>query len=215
MYRSNYGEYRVDESQSGERGLGNVHPIKPERNAGRPPPDSAKDSGLRQRVLVDRIYKKYHGLLMKFLRERLPNQEEAEDVAQEVYYRIVRREDLEALEYPKAFVMKIAKNLLIDLARLRSKHFIEVNMQCEDLEAETEEQQYTPEAQLEGEELLKLTELALTELSPKCQAIFIMNRVDGITFRQIAKELNLSQSMVEKYMRQALNHLILKIEAGR
>ncbi len=159
------------------------------------------------RAMVERIFHKYHRILMKFLRDSLFDKDEVEDVAQEVYYRISRRPDLDKIDYPKAFLMRTARNLLIDMNRCRRTQQAEVSPATKELANSELISADTPESMLGSEELLNTLQVALAELSPKCQAVFVMQRIDGIPYKQIASELNLSLSMVEKYMRQALKHL--------
>jgi RNA polymerase sigma factor (sigma-70 family) len=160
-------------------------------------------------LTVEKIFASYHGLLMKFIRERVNDQADAEDVAQEVYYRIARKPDLEQISYPKAFLIRTAQNLMIDMSRCGRN--VEIHPDTDlDLEVDTSEE--TPGNYALGADVLRTLEDALAELSPKCQAVFVMNRIDGISIRQIAVDINLSKSMVEKYMRQALKHLKNKME---
>jgi len=49
-------------------------------------------------------------------------------------------------------------------------------------------------------------EAALHELTPKCRAVFVLFHFDGVSQRDIADRLGISVSMVEKYVRQAVNH---------
>lgn len=159
---------------------------------------------------VEDIFHQYHGLLMKYLRERIFEQSEAEDIAQEIYYRIARIPNPEQIAYPKAFLMRTAKNYLIDMTRCGRKADIRTDMDV--LEAEPDYRGETPESRALGIDMLDSLEKALSQLSPKCQAVFVMNRIDGISIRQIAVQLNLSKSMIEKYMRQALKHLKVEMK---
>ena len=227
MYRYNYGEPLMDEVDPGDnRRIGtaadseqrgpepgsvpaethsavvsqgsNISPIKPRQ----------RPTG----YALERIVDSYHRILMKFLRERLINQDEAEDVAQEVYYRIARRPDLDKIAYPKAFLLRTATNLLIDMNRCRLKRQADIRPDTDLLDREEDIAMGTPETNVLSEQMVHVLEQALGELSPKCQAVFVMHRIDGIPYRQITRELNLSRSMVEKYMRQALKHLKTRME---
>ncbi len=168
-------------------------------------------------MVVERMFQRYHLVLMKYLRDRLFNKQEAEDVAQEVYYRIARRTASDQIDFPKAFLIRTARNLLIDMRRAAPKNQLLLSIDSEeDIELittiEDETIQENPESEISAEQLLSGIKAALAELNPKCQAVFVMNRVDGISYRQIAKDLNMSESMVGKYMRQALRHLMQTVE---
>jgi RNA polymerase sigma factor (sigma-70 family) len=48
---------------------------------------------------------------------------------------------------------------------------------------------------------------ALEELAPKCREVFVLHRFESLSYPQIAAELDLSVSMIEKYVSQALAHM--------
>ncbi len=156
---------------------------------------------------LEELFSRHHSDLLAFLKKRLYNRDDAEDVAQEVYFRLARQPNLDKITYPKAFLIRIATNLLIDMNRCRQNLQADVPLEPEEMAEQYGDDVSGPEVSAEGEEFLTAMQQALSQLSPKCRAIFVMNRVHGVTFRQIAEDLNLSRSMVEKYMRQALLHL--------
>ena len=59
---------------------------------------------------------------------------------------------------------------------------------------------------------LTLINSALKELPTKCRQAFYMHRVKGFSYPEIANELEVSTSMVEKYIIQALKHFRNKLE---
>jgi RNA polymerase sigma-70 factor (ECF subfamily) len=59
---------------------------------------------------------------------------------------------------------------------------------------------------LDGEHRMRVLEAALRELSPKCRAVFVLFHFDGVSQRDIADQLRISVSMVEKYVKQAVDH---------
>lgn len=156
-------------------------------------------------MTVEKLFTNYHNILLNYLRRNVGSYAEAEDIAQEVYYRLARKIDFEQVAYPKAFLMQTAKNCLIDIGRSAGR--LDVQSDNEALELELDCGSKTPERQVFSADILKTMEGALEQLSPKCQAVFVMNRMDGISYRQIAVQLGLSRSMVEKYMSKALKHL--------
>jgi RNA polymerase sigma factor (sigma-70 family) len=101
-------------------------------------------------------------------------------------------------------VLRTATNLAIDWlrrdVRLRTVH-------APDDEVETiEDPTERPEARLIAQERLRLLNAALLELPPKVRQALLLNRVDGLTQAEIAVKLGVSESMVTKYIAQALRH---------
>jgi RNA polymerase sigma factor (sigma-70 family) len=66
---------------------------------------------------------------------------------------------------------------------------------------------------LDAKQRLVRLERAMGELSPKCRSALLMNRLDGKTHREIAEELGVSESMVAKYVIQALKHCRARLSA--
>lgn len=166
---------------------------------------------------MEHMFNRYHSVLMKYLRDRLYNKDEAEDVAQEVYYRIARRSGVDSIDFPKAFLLRTARNLLIDMNRARPKPQALLSIDpAEDSDElagpEAGRVCESPESDVSAQQMLNLIKTALAGLSPRCQAVFIMNRIDGVSYRRIAVDLDMSESMVGKYMRQALKHLMRSLE---
>ena len=78
-----------------------------------------------------------------------------------------------------------------------------------------DEPNYSVEASIEAEQALKAVEAALYELPTKCRQAFVMHRRNGMSYPDIAAELAVSVSMVEKYIIRALKHLRSVRRAGR
>lgn len=182
----------------------------PQATGTRPP--SQQEGAPPAGYTMDRLFRSYHAILMNFLRQRLFNKFEAEDVAQEVYYRIARRPGLEQLAYPKAFLMQTARNLLIDMNRHRRKRQAAVQLDMEALASAEDISAGTPETNLQVEQMVNAVETLLSQLDARYQAVFWMHRIEGKTYRQISEELNIAQSTVEKRMRHTLEYLMSAME---
>ena len=69
-----------------------------------------------------------------------------------------------------------------------------------------------PESDLRMEQLSQALRDALQELPLKCQQVFLWNKIEGYTQKEIAEQLGLTSSSVEKYMKRALRHLQKKLQ---
>jgi RNA polymerase sigma factor (sigma-70 family) len=146
---------------------------------------------------------RYYGRLVRFLKRRSSSAEDAADLAQDTFARLSSA-DLRQVEKPESFLFTTALNLLRDRAR-------SAQVRHEAFSVPAEETQLicpAPHAErvLEGEQRMSVVEAALRELSPKCRAVFVLFHFDGMTQREIATQLRVSVSMVEKYVKQAVSH---------
>lgn len=141
--------------------------------------------------------------LVKYLTARFRNVEEAQEVAQEAWLRLYRLEHPETLDNAKAFLFQTASNLSIDRLRrqtLERKH-----------QPEADEPTQSVEDSVDAQLALRQVEAALEELPHKCRQAFVMHRHRNLSYPNIAQELGVSTSMVEKYIIQALKHLRNKL----
>lgn len=140
------------------------------------------------------------GDLLRFLRSRLSHGDQAQDLAQEVYLRLLRVEDLGLIRNPRAFVIHLAAHAAHEwrmLARNRLQHS---EGELEQLIADTGD----PADELERDERVRDLARVLSTLSPKCQAALLMHRRDGMTYQEIATQMQLSVAMVKKYLARGL-----------
>lgn len=140
------------------------------------------------------------GDLLRFLRSRLRHGDVAQDLAQEVYLRLLRMDDVGLIRNPRSFVIHLAAHAAHEwrmLARNRLQHSEE---ELELLVAESAD----PAEALEEDDRLHELRQVLATLSPKCQAVLLMHRRDGMTYQEIADHMQLSVAMVKKYMAKGL-----------
>lgn len=142
--------------------------------------------------------------LVKYLSARFRNVAEAQDIAQEAWLRIFRLGNPEQLSNAKAFLFQTASNLAIDRVR-RGK----LEQKYLDQELGLAEPALAPsmERTVVGTQQLELVEQALLSLPLKCRQAFVAHRNQGLPYAEIARQLGVSTSMVEKYIIQALRHL--------
>ena len=128
----------------------------------------------------------------------------AEDCVQEVFVRITRS-DLASVENVEAFFFTVASSVAMDLGRkLRARqshqHDSLNNFDLESREA-------SPARVLEDKEALQRLSDILDELKPRTREIFLLNRLDGLSYTQLAARFGLSVAAIEKQMSKALAHL--------
>ena len=160
---------------------------------------------LRKGTLIDALYRKYHQMLRRFLAGRHVHPDEAADIVQETYCRVLKSGDPESIRHPRAFLRQVASHVLLNREKHRRAGVEESALEFSLVEIEADE----PSAyrQLKAEQELDVVRAALDELAPKCREAFVMNRFEGLSYSQISAELDLSVSMIEKYVSRALSTL--------
>jgi RNA polymerase sigma factor (sigma-70 family) len=151
-----------------------------------------------------------HDELLRFLGARLPGAD-ADDVAQECYLRLQRYEHLLAVRDPKAFLFRVAVNLLTDRARQHARRQRDLErlggaVHFEDM-ADAPCGSSAPDDVLAAEQALRAIATALERLPAKCRRALLMQRIEGASHDEIAATLRVSKSMVEKYIARAVGAL--------
>lgn len=130
---------------------------------------------------------------------RIVPPKEIEDIVQETYVRICQIDNRETIKQPRSFLLKTAKNLAID-------HIKRAESQLVDSADETPEllQFNLPEDAIfqqvaSDEEFGQFCE-AVRLLPVQCRKVFILKKVYGYSQKEIAQQLDLSQSTVEKHI---------------
>jgi RNA polymerase sigma-70 factor (ECF subfamily) len=152
---------------------------------------------------VEDVFRQHNKALVQFLRSRLGSDQDAREVAQEAYVRLLQLDRPEELSFLRAYLFKIAANLAIDHVRRlgRARSVSEELPLFEFPEAPTQE------ARLGARDDLKIVSLAVSELPPKCRQAFLLSTVENRSSSQIAKHMNLSDRMIRIYLSRALEHI--------
>jgi RNA polymerase sigma factor (sigma-70 family) len=127
------------------------------------------------------------------LRRILPSTHELEDMVAEVLARAYATENWENVTTGRAYLFTIARNLVIDTARRNKVVSFETIADLELLGGEN-----TIEAQLHAREALRQVEAIVDSLPTQCRRVFILRRIHEKSMLEIAEEMSLSVSTVEK-----------------
>lgn len=151
------------------------------------------------------LYINCQGELEAVLFARVRCRETSADICQEAFMRLCRSDDLGSIGNLKAYLFRIALNLLVDHYRSQAVR-VAVSAEWNDDEPpETEDHRCAETVALGEQELDRLID-ALAALSPLCQRIFYLNRFEGLKQREIAETLNISIRTVEENIKRALIH---------
>ena len=133
------------------------------------------------------------------LMRRGQTEHEADDLVQEAWIRLECYQREQPVDEPEAFLMRAALNLSIDAHRARRARGEEVVLD----EVVLVDGRPGIEAELLARERLARLSVCLGRLNDKTRAIFLAQRVDGMSYQQIAERHGLSVSAVEKHIAKA------------
>jgi len=151
-------------------------------------------------AVIERLFREHNEALVRFLCGRLGSRNEALEIAQEAYVRLLSLEEPGAVSYLRAFLFKTAVNLAIDRRR-RDQSYDKV-AERQPFAEFTDNR--TPERELSGEQSLRHMEHLIEALPAKCRAAFVMSQIHGLDAATIAARLGITDSMVRKYVLRAL-----------
>lgn len=156
-----------------------------------------------ERLSLEQAFRRYHGGLMNFLRRRLRSEEDAADVAQETYIRLAQAyEDSLEPETASTLIFRIADNVAKDLSRRRKSRHAADHCSAHLVPLVSEEP--SQERRLHAQQQLERLYAAIESLPARCRQVFLLSRVDRMSYPQIARHCGISTSMVEKHITKAL-----------
>ncbi len=125
----------------------------------------------------------------------------ATDIAQETFLKVWEKQHKIDDARVKGLLFKIANNLFVSYYRKEKRSFEFFN------HYEPEEKSRTPEEDLVFEQLKENYSQALQRMPEKQRTVFLMSRVDQLTYNEIAEMVGVSVKAVEKRMKLALHFL--------
>jgi len=154
------------------------------------------------------LYSQHHSWLQRWLRVKLGNANDADDLTQDTFTRILGRADLGALHEPRAFLTTVAKGVLVNWYQRQALE----RAYLEALAALPEPTAISPEQRMLILETLHEIDAMLDALPPKVRQAFLMAQLDGMGYADIAVHLGLSLITIKRYMKQAFLQCLLAME---
>lgn len=143
--------------------------------------------------------------LTGYFRRRVRQQDDVSDLVQEVFVRLSTRGSFDNIENLRGYVFQVAASVLADRQRRRT-----VRHQDAHVEFDPErmgESEIGPDRILAGRQALKAALAAMDGMPERTRTIFVLRRLEGMRYLEIAERLGLSVSAVEKHMVRAVEHL--------
>ena len=154
----------------------------------------------------ERIFVDWYSQLRNYVYYKSGDMQVAEDIVQDTFLRIWERKESIRIDTAKSLLYKIANNLFInrlDHNKVQLKFTEEYSINEYSLPTDFE---------MEMKEFDERLKRSLSELDEKNRVVFLMNRIDDLTYKEIAENLGLSQKAVEKRMGKALSFLKEKLD---
>ena len=150
---------------------------------------------------IEDIYLQYQEELCRSAMKKFGiSRSEAEDVVQTAFIRYT--ESTVSVENPRAFLYKTCSNIVIDQIRRRQVQ-LSYAQSVTDSEAESVEE-VGPERLVEGRQRLSIISRALWAMPSKRRKLLMMSRFDGLSYAEISRRVNLSETVVRKHIANAL-----------
>ncbi|QKH34215.1 sigma-70 family RNA polymerase sigma factor [Achromobacter pestifer] len=149
---------------------------------------------------VDGLYRDHRPWLFGWLRRRLGCEHRAEDLAQDVFLRLIQGRKAVRAGEARALLTTIARGLVVD----HQRHAALERAYLAYLAAIPEVYAPSPEQQAEQLQSLARLDHLLDGLPPKARSAFLLSQLDGLTYPEIAQRLEVSLSSVQQYMVRAM-----------
>ncbi|MEI9850125.1 MAG: RNA polymerase sigma factor [Sphingomonas sp.] len=141
--------------------------------------------------------------LWRFFRRRIACPDEASDLVQETFSRILAQEPRTGFLNPGGYLTRVAQNLLRDRAKFARRRSADLHVPADDADLTGTDQTRL----LEVRDMLDRLELAMLELPQATREIFMAHRLEGLTYVQIAERTGLTAKQVEKAIARAMVEL--------
>jgi RNA polymerase sigma factor (sigma-70 family) len=159
-------------------------------------------------LTVEALARGHHSVLLRYFKKRGMREEDAEDAVQEVFVRLSRRRGLAEIERIEGYLFETAASVAIDAQRHnRVRHSDSHDVYDDSRHGRSER---SSEAVFEGQEAVEQLLAALRELPDRTRAVFILARLEHLKQSEIAQQLGISVSAVEKQLTKALAFLALR-----
>jgi RNA polymerase sigma-70 factor (family 1) len=163
------------------------------------------------------LYLMYYPKLVRFAKEFVALEEDAENITQDVFTDLWERRDaIDHIENVNAYLFRLVRNRCLDYLKhkvfeqkyaenVQASFEIELNLKLQSLD------RFDVSDISEGNETERLVRDAINSLPKRCRDIFLLSRMKGLKYREISEKLGISVNTVECQMGIALKKLRVKL----
>lgn len=163
------------------------------------------------------LYLMYYPKLVRFAKEFVVLEEDAENITQDVFTDLWERRDaINHIENVNAYLFRLVRNRCLDYLKhkvfeqkyvenVQASFEVELNLKLQSLD------RFDVSDISEGNETERLVRDAINSLPKRCRDIFLLSRMKGLKYREISEKLGISVNTVECQMGIALKKLRVKL----
>lgn len=155
-------------------------------------------------------FRKFHTGLVRMLSVRTGSIEDAKEIMQEAYARVLALHRPETVSVLPGYLWRIAVNLATDRRRQQALQ----EAFCRSTQSFSEGLAVSAESTVESRERLSIVEQAIDELPPRCLEAFVLHVLNGLTFDEVGREMRISARMAQKHVARALEYLQACLDAA-
>jgi RNA polymerase sigma-70 factor (ECF subfamily) len=172
---------------------------------GRSNPPSETDGFVKRAQTIAKLFEAHNQSLLRYLYFKLGNWEEAQDVAQEAYANLLELENQKVISHLQAYLFRAAHNIAVNRVKQR-----QIRTHINKVILVSDEEQVVESARFDtitdAQKRLQLVRQIVEELPPKCRMAFLLNKFHNLSYRDIADQMALTESMVRKHVLRAVRY---------
>ncbi|MCB1950123.1 sigma-70 family RNA polymerase sigma factor [Nitrosomonas sp.] len=153
-------------------------------------------------TVVEVLYREHHGWLTAWLKKKTACPHHAADLSHDTFIRLLSQPDLPVLKEPRAYLLVTANRLMINLNRKRRVE--EETLHSMAVLISGQSSQDAAHVSAIRQLLERVLFMLLEELDERTRKAFLMSRVDGMTYTEIAYVMNVSENRIKQYLVKAL-----------
>ncbi|MDO5035447.1 MAG: RNA polymerase sigma-70 factor [Porphyromonas sp.] len=162
-------------------------------------------------IKFEKFYTEYHPILLRFARRYIADQSVAENVVHDLFVKLWEKPELlDGVRSPANYLLTMCRNACID--QLRQDYAIALHSHLSDGEKWLLEERLQALYQMEelspyDEDVFVQLEQSIAQLPARCQEILRLYRFQGLSYQEIADQLEISPRTVEAQLRIAMQKL--------
>jgi len=176
-----------------------------------------KQNTVLENLTFSDVYISFYSRLIRFAREYVMINEDAENIVQDVFLKLWERQDtLHLIDNMNAYLFRLVKNKCLDHLRhklttekcnklVQSSFEIEMTLKIQSLDK-------FDDSFVSSKNMEEIVFEAIDSLPKKCREIFLSSRIEGMKYREISEHYNISINTVENQMSIALKKLRVKLK---
>lgn len=159
---------------------------------------------------AEALVRAFNQSLVRVLQLRLGSYEDAREVAQEAYARLLNLDGGRVISYHRAYLFRIAHNLVTDILRRRAY----VETPDHDVLDAWPDPTANPEGAAHAAQVVERLPALLAELPPKCGEAFRLVRIEQLSFSEAAERMGLTERMIRIHVARALAHCQSRLDGA-